>query len=139
MRNFSLILLGALLSSPMLAQVYEWYDDAGKRHFSDQEPVGVVYRVLGDPAENLSSYAPTAIRQPRSGRREARAAEATAARANRAPAASPSADPDAICSNYLARIDTIQDRLRSGYDEPTGNRLRASRRALQSAYWRDCN
>ena len=39
----------------------------------------------------------------------------------------------------LARIDRIHDRLRAGYDEPTGNRLRARRSALRTAYRRDCN
>ncbi|MBL37691.1 MAG: hypothetical protein CMP07_04705 [Xanthomonadales bacterium] len=136
-RTLSLVLV-TMLSFTLQAQVYEWFDEAGNRHFSDKKPEGVAFRTLGEPGANLSSYRPTAIRQPPpvadSGVDGASSTE------NRRPAADVGArDPQAVCDEYLARIDRIHDRLRAGYDEPTGNRLRAARSALRAAYLRDCN
>jgi len=138
MKRTHLMLLGMLLSSTAHAQVYEWFDADGNRHFSDQKPEGVEFRALGDPAANLSSYRPTAIRQqpPAAGSR----ADIPSPAESRRPAANAGAqDRQAVCAEYLARIDRIHDRLRTGYDEPTGNRLRARRSALRAAWRRDCN
>jgi len=134
-----LISLLTSLSVPTLqAQVYEWFDAAGNRHFSDKKPEGVAFRTLGDPAENLSSYRPAAIRQPPAVDGD-RADTPPATRPRRSTASATAQDPEKICAEYLARIDRIHDRLRAGYDEPTGNRLRAERSALRAAYLRDCS
>lgn len=118
------------------AQIYEWYDEDGQRHFSDQEPVGVAFRVIGIGDESrLSTYTPDRIergqtpdaRQPgRPQGREARADDTAAA------------ELAETCTEYLERLEAVQDQLRAGYSEPRGNRLRARRQALQTAYRRDC-
>ena len=140
MRHKLLLLAGIFVFSVPQAQVYEWFDEHGNRHFSDQKPEGVEYRVLGDPADRLSTYAPTDATSPIS---KSRPADNSAADAS--PAASRRAkndkarDLEAACDDYLQKIDRIQSQLRAGYSEPRGNRLRARRSALQSAYRRDCN
>lgn len=132
------LLLGILLTSTLHAQVYEWFDAAGNRHFSDKKPEGVAFRTLGDPAANLSSYRPSVVRQPRPVVDEGPAVSPSAPAPERR--STPQArNLKAVCADYLARIDRIHDRLRAGYDEPTGNRLRAARSALRAAYRRDCN
>jgi len=133
------ILFGFMLCTSATGQVYEWFGADGNRHFSDQKPQGVEYRVLGDPAANLSSYAPAAIRSPApaSGGDAADMASRSENRAS-GPAATRN-ELEVMCADYLAQIDAIHDRLRAGYDEPMGNRLRAKRSALRAAYQRDCN
>lgn len=129
------LLLGTLLFSTLQAQVYEWFDEAGTRHFSDKKPEGVAFRELGDPAANLSSYRATEIRRPLPSADEGRTGASPSARNRR----TARRELEAACEEYLSRIDALHDRLRSGYDEPTGNRLRAERSALRAAYLRDCN
>lgn len=139
MKHALSLLAGLLLVSTLQAQVYEWFDEAGNRHFSDKKPEGVASRALGDPAANLSSYSPGAIRTPTpapgddAGGTGARAENHVSDRAATRNAL------EVICADYLAQIDAIHDRLRAGYDEPLGNRLRAERSALRAAYRRDCN
>lgn len=137
------VLFGLVLGTAAVGQVYEWFDADGNRHFSDQKPDGVEYRVLGDPAANLSSYRPTEIRQPHAAIDErfpdATSSTPSSRSATGSRAGSTAEELKAACAEYLARIDDIHDRLRSGYNEPTGNRLRAERSALRTAYRRDCN
>lgn len=130
------MLLSLLLASTLQAQVYEWFDEAGNRHFSDQKPDGVAFRTLGESATNLSSYNASVVRQPRPAVGQDHAASSASGQNRRSPP--PARDPEAVCADYLRRIDRIHDRLRAGYDEPTGNRLRAQRSALRAAYLRDC-
>ena len=133
-----LFLLGMLLFSPIHAQVYEWIDEDGNRHFSDQKPVGVEFRALDDPDATLSSYRPATPRQPVPLNRRNVDANPSPGRNPRS-AGVAARQLEKRCADYLARIDSIHDRLRRGYEEPTGNRLRAQRSALRTAYRRDCN
>jgi len=133
------LLLGILLFSAPQAQVYEWFDADGNRHFSDKKPEGVAFRALGDPAANLSSYKPANIQQPRPLVDQSRSDSSSSGQSRRSTAGAAAEDLKAICAEYLARIDSIHARLRAGYDEPRGNRLRAERSALRAAYRRDCN
>lgn len=131
------ILFGCALCAAASGQIYEWFDEHGNRHFTDQKPDGVAYRTLGDPAENLSSYAPSAIR-----RAPASPSGETNSSSSRKPRRSENtkkrADIKAVCADYLHKIDRIQQQLRAGYREPRGNRLRARRSALQAAYRDEC-
>ena len=136
MKHMLLLLAGIFVFSVPQAQIYEWFDEHGNRHFSDQKPVGVEHRVLGDPADRLSTYAPEPISKSRPA--DNSAADASPAASRRAKNAK-ARDLEAACNDYLKKIDRIQSQLRAGYSEPRGNRLRARRSALQSAYRRDCN
>lgn len=139
MNRMLVLLLGTLLFSTVEAQVYEWFDAEGNRHFSDKKPEGVEFRTLGDPAANLSSYQPSEIRRPRPSTGETRGGASASGPRRRATAGADARNQEAVCAEYLARIDRIHDRLRAGYDEPTGNRLRARRSALRADWRRDCN
>lgn len=135
MRGCMALLLA--LAFPVNAQIYEWYDEDGQRHFSDRKPVGVEYRIVGGGESRLSTYAPQ-TNAMRSGAARTRAASAH--REARDGSSTPPA-PDRgerLCVEYLERLDAIQDALRTGYSEPSGNRLRAQRSALQQAYRREC-
>lgn len=138
MWRFVSLLLSAMLCLPAAAQVYEWIDEQGNRHFSDQEPEGVEFRILGDPAENLSSYAPSPIRTPRAGSRASGESAPKSGKTRRSSGIESRQELELICADYLRRIDVIQSQLRAGYREPRGNSLRARRSALQAAYRRDC-
>ena len=130
------VLFGLLFCTAAAGQIYEWFDEQGDRHFSDQKPQGVEYRVLGDPADRLSTYAPDPIKESSpAGNSAASASPAASRRAKNDKAR----DLEAACDDYLQKIDRIQAQLRAGYAEPRGNRLRARRSALQSAYRRNCN
>ena len=139
MKRMLSLLLGILLFPALQAQVYEWFDADGNRHFSDHKPEGVAFRALGDPAANLSSYKPADIQQSRPLVDPGRSNSSSSGQNRRSTAGAGAADLKAVCDEYLARIDSIHDRLRAGYDEPRGNRLRAERSALRAAYRRDCN
>jgi len=139
MKHMLSLLLGILLFSASQAQVYEWFDEDGNRHFSDQKPEGVDFRALGDSAANLSSYQPDYIQQSRPLVDQRRHDSSSSGQSRRSAAGAAADDRKAACAGYLTRIDRIQARLRAGYGEPRGNRLRAERSALRTAYWRNCN
>ena len=139
MRRFILLLYCSIMFSSLQAQVYEWFDASGTRHFSDQKPTGVEYRELGEPGETLSTYRPAATRIPVAPPASSGVDNAGARRAPRSARSAAEPDLESICNRYLRRIDDIHDRLRAGYGEPQGNRMRAQRSALRRAYQRDCN
>lgn len=133
----SLLLLSLLWVAELQAQIYEWVDEAGNRHYSDQKPEGVEYRVVGNPEGKLSSYTAPAIPAPHRARDESEKPSSGAS--SRVSNSTRASDRRAtICDDYLAQIQRINDRLRVGYDEPRGNQLRARRSALRTAYRRDC-
>jgi len=138
----ALIAAGLLMwtSENVQAQIYEWYDEQGRRHFSDQEPVGITYRIVGVEDESrLSTYTPDPIDRPQAAGTGSEPSSARAPARETDPADNTAAAELAeACSGYLERLDAIQDQLRAGYSEPRGNRLRARRQALQTAYRRDC-
>ncbi len=125
------------LTGGVQAQIYEWFDENGARHFSDQEPVGVRYRIVGEDESRLSTYTP----DPAPRRRTSATPNDAGSGTTRAGAANASVAErsEQVCRDYLERLDAVQQRLRAGYSEPRGNRLRAQRRALQNAYQRDCS
>lgn len=139
MWRFILLLFCSISFSSLQAQVYEWFDASGTRHFSDQKPTGVEYRKLGEPGENLSSYRPAATPIPAAPQPSSRPNNAGPGEASRSARSAPQPDLESICNRYLRRIDDIHDRLRAGYEEPQGNRMRSERSALRRAYQRDCS
>ena len=138
MKHMLLLLAGIFVFSVPQAQVYEWFDEHGNRHFSDQKPQGVEFRVLGDPAEGLSTYSPAAIKNPRPPKSPGSSSSDPSGQSRQPTRTSNKENLEAVCDGYLEKIDRIQSQLRAGYSEPRGNRLRARRSALQSAYQRDC-
>ena len=127
-----------LACGPIGAQIYEWVDDEGRRHFSDREPVGVEYRRRSgaSPGGALSTY--RAAVPPSRREAEPSAASSREAAARRVATSRRRARLDRHCRTLHERLDRIRQRLRAGYSEPTGNRLRAERHALNDAWRRDC-
>ncbi|GAB4200628.1 MAG: hypothetical protein Tsb002_36860 [Wenzhouxiangellaceae bacterium] len=130
-------MFGLVLAPSMaLAQMYEWVDEQGRRHFSDQlPPPGISYQVREEDSEDLlSTYAPEATRQRKSSRKTSRQRSGrrsdVASRERR--------EQEKRCAQYLQRMEKVQDRLRRGYREPQGNRLRQQRRDLSDRYQREC-
>lgn len=141
MRAFTAAILLFWMTGTAWAQIYEWYDEDGQRHFSDRKPVGVAYRIVGVGDESkLSTYTPApippTIQQPPDSNRES-PSDASSVRRSGEPSAA-EGEREQACADYLRRLDAIQEALRAGYSEPRGNRLRAQRQTLQLAYRRDC-
>jgi hypothetical protein len=130
------LLLWLVASAPARGQIYEWIDADGKRHFSDRKPVGFEFRILDESEDRLTTYRPAPVPPPAADR-DARSSP-HGSRARREPAGSRRDRREAICRDYLDRLEAVQDQLRAGYDEPRGNRLRATRRELRRAYRRTC-
>ena len=138
--------LGGILllfwASLAFGQVYQWVDENGVRHFSDQPPPD------GRESErartgSLSTYSPAPLPRPASPA-ESRQSVQPAPRAIIVPEYSTAASQsgsgrnEALCQQYLDQLESIRVQLRSGYREPRGNWLRAQRRELSTKYRSEC-
>lgn len=131
-----------LWSSLVFGQVYQWVDENGVRHFSDQPPPD------GQSSErartgSLSTYSAPPV--PRvAPERDAAQSSGPASRSSIIVEQSPAPLQDEpkrnewLCQSYLDRLERIRVQLRSGYREPTGNRLRAERRDVSARYRSEC-
>jgi hypothetical protein len=129
-------------ASLAFGQVYQWVDENGVRHFSDQPPPD------GRESEQaktsrLSTYSPApAPRVPNPTGASAPAASAprviVVPEQSAAPAPPASGRNEYLCQSYLNQLEYIRIQLRSGYREPRGNRLRAERRELSTRYRSEC-
>lgn len=133
------------------AHYYRWQDHLGVWHFSDKPPgkSAVSPRKAAQTLqlENLNTFpinviAPYVLESSsektrrrwkqksgsnenkRDKRKKLKAKEENTRRKN--------------CKAFHVRLDRIQRKLRSGYKEPQGNRLREKRRALKNQVYRHC-
>lgn len=116
--------------------IHTWTDDHGVTHFSDRAPAQGQSRrleldqpVLVPMNENLeaASAIGETVAASSSGRRdESEKGQEDADRQRRQ------------CDQYREELDNIQSRLRAGYGNAEGNRLRARRRALSGRLGREC-
>lgn len=137
MRWIIILILGFAIGAP--AEIYEWTDEDGNRHFSDSKPPeGIEYRIRGADEGRLSTYSSSIRPAPA---QPPRLRGSSAPRQREAPAGSV-ADQNRLiairCQQYLDRMDWIQSRLRAGYREPYGNALRRERREISTKYFREC-
>lgn len=121
------------------AEVYEWIDEAGQRHFSDQKPNDVDPSIIEpfqlhddtpQPQQTKEAYQAKRYASPprkpsRSRQRRQRQAKARLKQQQR-------------CEKYLDQMRKIQTQLRRGYREPQGNRLRQRRFELSKKYQKEC-
>ena len=122
----------AISAGPALAQVYSWEDKDGTTVFSDTPPENRPVEQI-DPSENANPAIP--LPEPRQ-----RPTRPSSSR-NSSSSSSNSREDRAQqrrCERIDSRLETINTRLRRGYREPTGNRLRSQRRDLQQERYRDC-
>ena len=133
-------LLCSGLATAVTAEVYRWTDASGAVHFSDTPPEsGQTARVeLRQPvtvpmADNIgqaerirkSRQEVGRLLAPASGDRYRRGQQQARARAAR-------------CRKLKQRLERIQGRLRSGYSNSQGNRLREQKREVEDQYSHDC-
>lgn len=131
-----LLLAGAAIGAA--AQIYEWVDAEGNRHFSDSKPAeGIEYRIRGEDEGRLSTYRST-IRPSAPARRPARRPATPRTRTEPATESSEDLLQAQRCQWYLDRMDRIQAQLRAGYREPRGNTLRRERQEISTKYFREC-
>lgn len=98
------------------AELYKWIDDKGRTHYSDTAPLTEnSLQEYHAPADNRiapPAYIPypkyTPFKKKPKARRRAKVS----------------------CEKYQNRIDKVQKKLRAGYKEPRGNKLRARKREL---------
>ncbi|XOZ33065.1 DUF4124 domain-containing protein [Halomonadaceae bacterium KBTZ08] len=126
--------LTVVLVAPCRAELYTWTDDQGVTHFTDERPEAEAHQekvrpdLVNSPARlpEPGTWAPEHTDDTEEQDREQIAREREKAAQERR------------CREYEARLKQINDRLRSGYQEPTGNRLREERRALRSKVFNEC-
>jgi hypothetical protein len=124
---FSILVFFFLVGSGWADSVYQWVDEKGRLHFSDQKPAGQ----SAEPVKPLQLN---------------RAKPVTAAEPYRAspPGLKPSkratkkSSFNSDCQKLQVKLQRVENKLRSGYKEPKGNKLRAQRRELVSAQRKAC-
>lgn len=120
------------------AEVYTWTDRQGISHFSDQPPDAFPHRQIQTQAPVTVPMSEN-LRQGRriSGIREE--VQALLAEPGEASSSSASVARDAkACAGYRRQLDKVQSRLRAGYSNEEGNRLRRQRRELSQRISREC-
>ncbi len=131
---YRLITILGLLITPLLspAQVYQWTDEHGNTHFSDEAPQKENVRQLERPRLVNSPLPRVEVQRPEASsseeqrqRRGVRASQQENAQERR-------------CESYRTRKERINKRLRSGYREPRGNQLRRQRRELRALLYQEC-
>ena len=123
------------------AEVYEWVDEQGQRHFSDQKPsTQDEYQVRNDIDDARSpSQAAAPEKYAQSQRKKKRSKKARSnTRRHRQRQAKARQQKQQRCEKYLAQMRKVQTQLRRGYREPQGNRLRQRRYELSKRYQKEC-
>lgn len=129
--SITLLIALTLMAAPAMAQVYSWEDKDGNTVFSDTPPENRQAQQV-DPSENANPAIP--LPEPR--QRRTRPAGNTS-RSSPSPSREEQAQ-QRRCERIDERLEKINTRLRRGYREPTGNRLRAQRRDLRKQRYREC-
>jgi hypothetical protein len=109
--------------------LYKWLDDKGRVHYSDATPFTAPHVRINDdlpllhrqqPPEKIQFPASKKLPQKKVTKRKR------------------SGGKIKKCARLKERLTTIEARLRRGYKEPLGNKLRAQRRAVVSDYREAC-
>lgn len=139
-RTMALPLLCVFFCQPAQAEIYRWIDANGTIHFSDTPPVL--------EAHSHVQLRPTAtmpmnenIRQADQISRQGKELDKLLAPRSKARYAKAQREQDARdkqCDKYRQQLDRLQARLRAGYGNDRGNRLRQQRRELSQSYSREC-
>lgn len=102
------------------AEMYRWVDADGKLHISDTKPQHGDYQRVEQQRLPAANSMQKPVVMPHTGKK-------TASKRNGNPPARVK-KKRLNCSKYERRLAAVQQRLRSGYREPAGNKLRAQRR-----------
>ncbi|MFL1467800.1 DUF4124 domain-containing protein [Marinobacter sp. HN1S83] len=139
---FIVSLFTLVFASSASAGVYTWTDADGVVHFTDKQPPTRNHDTvtLSEPSvvpmsENIeqgrrvttiNQQVSRSLERSDSGRRSAGGSKKTDARHQK------------TCEGYRKRLDRIQQKLRAGYSNDQGNRLRRQRREVSQALSREC-
>ncbi|MDI4638105.1 MULTISPECIES: DUF4124 domain-containing protein [Halomonadaceae] len=114
------------------AEIYSWQDETGQWHFADHSPEGGGGEPrTPDELSDINSMRPPGA-SPYRPLPSARSSRSSGNVQRNASGSNPR------CNRLEQRLESIQQQLRAGYEEPRGNRLRAARRELTAAYRREC-
>ena len=129
-----------MMAQPVTAEVYTWTDEQGVAHFSDNphgaessEPVTLGTSSIIPMADSVrQSEKVRVIRQ--------QVRKSLERKESRVPtgAADDISATEKQCNKLKLRLRKIQQRLRTGYSNDRGNRLRRQRRELSQRYAREC-
>lgn len=104
-------------------ELYKWVDANGQTHYSDVAPAEGAQDSLVEyqaPADNRM-LAPSQNAFPKRRVKDKRRTKKNNKKAKSKPQ---------NCEKYQTQLTTLQKKLRAGYREPQGNKLRARRRVL---------
>lgn len=112
--------LCAAAESPVL---YQWTDQWGKRHISDRKPLQDEFKVLDPNTLPAIQRIPSVQSKPKSAVSQRKSRPSRKVKKKRR--------KKVDCSKYEKRLEGIQEKLRRGYREPQGNKLRLKRRTYR--------
>jgi len=119
------------------AEVYTWTDSRGVSHFSDQPPDAISHRQIQPDAPVTLPMSENLHQGKRiSGIREE--VRELLAETGDSGSAKVTARDSGTCAGYRSKLENIQSRLRAGYSNDEGNRLRRQRRDLSQRISREC-
>lgn len=119
------------------AEVYTWTDRQGISHFSDQPPDAIPHRQIQPDAPVTLPMSENLQQGKRiSGIREE--VRELLAETGDSGSAKVKARDSGTCAGYRRKLENIQSRLRAGYSNDEGNRLRRQRRDLSQRISREC-
>ena len=120
---------------------YRWQDAQGNWHFSDQPPIaapadtnlskifGQTVNTLKPPANSfdqaLTKFNKKTVSKQQNSKKVARQLKLQS-KQNQA------------CHTLKVKLDVIQTKLRTGYKEPSGNKLREKRRKITNKIYHQC-
>ena len=110
----------ACTSAAVATELYRWVDDTGKVNISDTRP----RHIDSQQIQVFRLSAPNIMQKPASTARLAKKTPSKQKKKKRRSSVKKRLD----CARYQRKLAAVQERLRSGYREPEGNKLRARRR-----------
>jgi len=132
----AILLFASLIPATLVAEIYKWQDEKGRVHYGERPPADhaearEISAALPPIHEIPAATAPKAAERPSlqtkaDDRRETLAAERALERQTQR------------CEKYADQLADIQRKLRAGYREPRGNKLRERRRLLEQKQHDEC-
>ncbi len=135
-RARALLLFAILAPATAAAEIYKWRDDKGRVHYGERPPAD------HHEAREISTTLPPiheipAAKTPLTSKPKARQAQASDLRRTIA-AEQAHERQQQRCNQYAEQLADINRKLRAGYREPRGNKLRQRRRALEQKQHEEC-
>jgi hypothetical protein len=128
--------LSDMINLASAAEIYRWRDAQGKLHYGELVPQDADYEQLDQSTLPPVHTLPVAEKSPQVETTSNRAQQKKSRPKSRRGVQENSRIKR--CRRYQEQLETIQSKLRAGYREPQGNRLRAKRRQLEQHQREEC-